>query len=210
MYRISLVKRISFLLLALLLAVGFASCGESSDAPETTAPPAISTDEDATTEPQSGEALVAYFSATGNTKAVAEQIAALTGAALYEITPVQPYTPEDLDYSNSGSRSSLEMNDPESRPEISGELPDLSGISVLYLGYPIWHGQAPRIMSTFVEGCDFDGVTIIPFCTSGGSGIGSSAETLAEQAGGGNWLSGERFSGGADEETVSQWLKTAG
>ena len=93
MYRISLVKRISFLLLALLLAVGFASCGESSDAPETTAPPAISTDEDATTEPQSGEALVAYFSATGNTKAVAEQIAALTGAALYEITPVQPYTP---------------------------------------------------------------------------------------------------------------------
>ena len=159
---------------------------------------------------QESRTLVVYYSASGTTQAIAEQIAALTGAALYEITPVQSYTPEDLDYSNSGSRSSLEMNDPESRPEISGELPDLSGISVLYLGYPIWHGQAPRIMSTFVEGCDFDGVTIIPFFTSGGSGIGSSAETLAEQAGGGNWLSGERFSGGADEETVSQWLKTTG
>lgn len=149
---------------------------------------------------------MAYFSATGNTKGIAEQIAGLTGGDLYEIIPAEPYTDEDLDYSDSQSRTSLEMDDPDARPEISSEAISISEYAVLYLGYPIWHGQAPRILSTFAESYDFDGLTIIPFCTSGGSGIGSSAEVLAEQAGSGSWLDGERFSAGAARETLADWI----
>ena len=137
---------------------------------------------------------MAYFSATGNTKGIAEQIAGLTGGDLYEIIPAEPYTDEDLDYSDSQSRTSLEMDDPDARPEISSEAISISEYAVLYLGYPIWHGQAPRILSTFAESYDFDGLTIIPFCTSGGSGIGSS------------WLDGERFSAGAARETLADWI----
>ena len=143
--------------------------------------------------------LVAYFSATGNTRAVAEKIAALTGGDLYEIVPAQPYTSEDLDWRNSQSRSSQEMDDPDARPEIAGSPVEMDGYGTLYLGYPIWHGQAPRILSTFVESCDLEGVRVIPFCTSGSSGIGSSADSLAEQAGGGAWLEGRRFDSGVPE-----------
>ena len=134
--------------------------------------------------------LVAYFSATGNTRAVAEKIAALTGGDLYEIVPAQPYTSEDLDWRNSQSRSSQEMD----------------GYGTLYLGYPIWHGQAPRILSTFVESCDLEGVRVIPFCTSGSSGIGSSADSLAEQAGGGAWLEGRRFDSGVPDSELQAWI----
>ena len=150
--------------------------------------------QDAESPAEGGKVLVAYFSATGNTKGIAEQIAGLTGGD------------EDLDYSDSQSRTSLEMDDPDARPEISSEAISISEYAVLYLGYPIWHGQAPRILSTFAESYDFDGLTIIPFCTSGGSGIGSSAEVLAEQAGSGSWLDGERFSAGAARETLADWI----
>ena len=124
----------------------------------------------------------------------------ITGGDLYEIIPSEPYTDEDLDYGNDQSRSSREMNDPAARPEISSEKIAVEEYTTLYLGYPIWHGQAPRIMDTFVEQYDFGGLTVIPFCTSGGSGIGSSAETLSELAGDGNWIEGQRFSSGVSEE----------
>lgn len=150
--------------------------------------------------------LVAYFSATGNTRAVAEKIAALTGGDLYEIVPAQPYTNEDLDWRNSQSRSSQEMDDPDARPEIAGSPVEMDGYGTLYLGYPIWHGQAPRILSTFVESCDLEGVRVIPFCTSGSSGIGSSAESLAEQAGGGAWLEGRRFDSGVPDSELQAWI----
>ena len=150
--------------------------------------------------------LVAYFSATGNTRAVAEKIAALTGGDLYEIVPAQPYTSEDLDWRNSQSRSSQEMDDPDARPEIAGSPVEMDGYGTLYLGYPIWHGQAPRILSTFVESCDLEGVRVIPFCTSGSSGIGSSADSLAEQAGGGTWLEGRRFDSGVPDSELQAWI----
>lgn len=150
--------------------------------------------------------LVAYFSATGNTRAVAEKIAALTGGDLYEIVPAQPYTSEDLDWRNSQSRSSQEMDDPDARPEIAGSPVEMDGYGTLYLGYPIWHGQAPRILSTFVESCDLEGVRVIPFCTSGSSGIGSSADSLAEQAGGGVWLEGRRFDSGVPDSELQAWI----
>lgn len=160
-----------------------------------------------TSSPEDGKVLVAYFSATGNTKGVAEQIAEYTGGDLYEIVPAEPYTAADLDYGNDQSRTSLEMNDPDARPEIGSEEISLGEYTTLYLGYPIWHGQAPRIMSTFVESYDFGGLTVIPFCASGGSGIGSSAQTLAEQAGGGNWLAGQRFSGGVSDADLQAWIE---
>lgn len=150
--------------------------------------------------------LVAYFSATGNTRAVAEKIAALTGGDLYEIVPAQPYTNEDLDWRNSQSRSSQEMDDPDARPEIAGSPVEMDGYGTLYLGYPIWHGQAPRILSTFVESCDLEGMRVIPFCTSGSSGIGSSADSLAEQAGGGAWLEGRRFDSGVPDSELQAWI----
>ena len=172
---------------------------------------------DTATAPQEGEepeqtatSLAVYFSATGNTQGIAEMIAELTGAELYEIQPQEPYTDEDLDYGNSESRTSIEADDPSTRPQIAEELPDLSGVTTLYIGYPIWHGQAPKILYTFVEGCDLDGITIVPFCTSASSGIGSSAENLAEAAGAGTWLDGERFSASASEDEVVQRLEELG
>lgn len=150
--------------------------------------------------------LVAYFSATGNTRAVAEKIAALTGGDLYEIVPAQPHTSEDLDWRNSQSRSSQEMDDPDARPEIAGSPVEMDGYGTLYLGYPIWHGQAPRILSTFVESCNLEGVRVIPFCTSGSSGIGSSADSLAEQADSGAWLEGRRFDSGVPDSELQAWI----
>lgn len=182
------------------------SAGNSSSRPVDESQSSPGESQDTESPAEGGKALVAYFSATGNTKGIAEQIAGLTGGDLYEIIPAEPYTDEDLDYSDSQSRTSLEMDDPDARPEISSEAISISEYAVLYLGYPIWHGQAPRILSTFAESYDFDGLTIIPFCTSGGSGIGSSAEVLAEQAGSGSWLDGERFSAGAARETLADWI----
>lgn len=101
----------------------------------------------------------------------------------------------------------MEMDDPDARPEIGSETISMEGYSTVYLGYPIWWGEAPRIMSTFVESHDFDGITVIPFCTSGGSGIGRSGDNLAEQAGNGTWLSGERFNGSVSEPEIQEWIE---
>ncbi len=169
------------------------------DGPEEAAPPP---------EARSG-VLVAYFSATGTTRGVAERIAALTGADLAEIIPAQPYTDEDLNYSDRTTRASAEQNDPDARPEIADDIP-LEGCTTLYLGYPIWWGQAPRILSTFVESHDFSGMTVVPFCTSGSSGIGSSGDTLAGQAGSGTWLQGRRFAAGVGDDALREWIEETG
>lgn len=112
-----------------------------------------------------------------------------------------------MNYNDSSSRATQEQNDPDMRPELGGEPIHLEGYTTLYLGYPIWWGQEPRILDTFVESQSFDGITVIPFCTSGSSGIGSSSQTLAELAGSGNWLEGQRFSAGASEEEVRNWIE---
>ena len=122
--------------------------------------------------------LVAYFSATGTTERVAKQIAAETGGELYEIVPAQPYTAADLDWNDRQSRSSVEMNDPKSRPALKEGKADIGSYDVIYLGYPIWWGVAPRIINTFIEANGLKGKRVMPFATSGGSGIEQSVEEL--------------------------------
>ncbi|MBR1457690.1 MAG: hypothetical protein IJ594_11105 [Oscillospiraceae bacterium] len=156
-----------------------------------------------------GNVLVLCFSATGTTKGVAEKIAALTGADLKEIEAAQPYTAEDLNYDDRATRATVEQNTPDARPEIANEI-SLDGYDTVYLGYPIWWGQAPRIMSTLVESRDFTGITVIPFCTSGSSDIGQSDDALAAQAGSGSWLQGRRFSGSVSEQELQTWIDETG
>lgn len=152
--------------------------------------------------------LVAYFSATNNTEKVAGLIATELNADLYEITPAIPYTAADLDYGNSNSRTSQEMNDPAARPAISGSLENMADYDVVFLGYPIWWGQAPKIISTFLEAYDFSGKTIVPFCTSSSSGIGSSATNLQDLTAEATWLAGQRFAGSASQAEVANWLNS--
>ena len=157
--------------------------------------------------PSTGDGiLVAYFSATGTTKRVAEKIAELTGADLYEIEPKNPYSDADLNWNDRSSRSTKEMDDPSVRPEIGSIDIDLFEYKTIYLGYPIWWGDAPRIMSTFVEKYKFDGIKVIPFCTSGGSGIGRSGSNLASLAGSGDWRRGERLNSSADTNNIQSFI----
>ncbi len=149
--------------------------------------------------------LVAYFSATGNTKSLAEYAADILDADLYEIVPKQPYTDEDLAY-YTGGRADNEQNDKSARPAISGSVQNMEQYNTIILGYPIWHGEAPRIISTFLESYDFSGKTILPFCTSHSSGIGSSASNLHSLTPNTSWLDGERFAAGTSKEEIEQWL----
>ena len=159
---------------------------------------------------EGGKALVAYFSATGNTEGVAKHIADATGATLYEIKPETPYTSADLNYSDSSTRATREQNDAAARHAISGSVENMADYDVVFLGYPIWWGQAPKILYTFVESYSFDGKTVIPFCTSGSNGIGSSATNLQKSASGADWLAGNRFSGGASRDSVVSWVNGLG
>ena len=149
--------------------------------------------------------LIAYFSATNTTKRIAEYLSDGLNADLYEIVPAVPYTSADLNYGDSSSRTSIEMNDPDSRPAISGSVANMEQYDIVFLGYPIWWGQSPRIISTFLESYDFSGKTIVPFCTSGSSGIGSSATNLHYLASSAQWLDGRRFSGNTSSSMVMEW-----
>jgi flavodoxin len=161
--------------------------------------------------PDEAKVLVAYFSCTGRTRSLAQHVAGALDADLYEIRPEVPYTEADLNYGDSGSRSTLEQNDAAARPPISGSVENMEEYDIVFLGYPIWWGQAPRIIGTFLESYDFSGKTIVPFCTSGGSGIGSSAENLralcSESA---TWLPGARFASGASRNDAVKWLNGLG
>ncbi len=154
----------------------------------------------------SNNILVAYFSATGTTKRVAEKIAELTDADIYEIVPLNQYSAADLDWHDNNSRSTKEMNDKNVRPEIGSDDIDISSYDTIYLGYPIWWGDAPRIMATFVEKYNFDGKKVIPFCTSGGSGIGRSGTNLGTLAGSGNFVNGERLNSSADTNNIQNFI----
>ena len=156
------------------------------------------------------DVLMAYFSATGNTENIAEHLVSILDADLYEIVPQVPYTSEDLNYSNSDCRANQEQNDPTARPAISGSVENLEDYEVIFLGYPIWWGDAPKILSTFLETYEFGGKTIVPFCTSGSSSIGGSVSDLEALTDGATWLEGQRFSGSASRESVSQWVGSLG
>ena len=202
-------KKILTILLALCLMLGMVACsGESTEETAVEENETESTAEQTEdTDGQTGkDTLVVFFSATGNTKGIAEKIAAIEDADLYEIKAAQEYTSEDLDWNDSESRSTKEQNDSSARPEIGSDPVSLEGYTTVYIGYPIWFGEEPRIMDTFVEAYDFDGITMIPFCTSGSSGNGNSGQNLAENAGSGNWLDGERFDAGASEEEIQSWI----
>ena len=161
-----------------------------------------------TPEPTGKEVLVVYFSATGTTKGVAEKIAAITDADLYEITAAVEYSSADLNWNDRNSRSTIEQNDRNARPEISSDPLNLEGYKTIYIGYPIWWGEAPRIMDTFVESYDFDESTMIPFCTPSSSGIGRSGKILEENAESGNWLDGKRFGGNVSENELREWISS--
>lgn len=152
--------------------------------------------------------LVAYFSATGTTEQVAQQAAEILDADLYEIIPEGPYTEADLAY-YTGGRADQEQDDPNARPAVNGSVEDMEQYDTVLLGYPIWHGQAPRIISTFLESYDFSGKTIVPFCTSHSSGVGSSADDLhALCPDNVTWTEGTRFASGTSSEEIQSWLQT--
>ena len=153
--------------------------------------------------------LVAYFSCTGTTKTLAGYAAEYLNADLYEIVPKQPYTDEDLAY-YTGGRADKEQNDPSARPAISGSVKNMEQYDTILLGYPIWHGQAPRIISTFLESYDFSGKSILPFCTSHSSDIGSSDTDLHSLVVNANWLKGKRFAAETAKEEIIQWVKEKG
>ena len=138
------------------------------------------------------DVLVAYFSATGTTKGVAEKIAAITGGDLYEIVPAEPYSDADLNWND---------------PEIGSEDITLEDYTTVYLGFPIWWGEEPRILDTFVEKYSFEDITVIPFCTSASSGIGHSGPNMEALAGNGTWLDGKRFDGSVSEADLQSWIE---
>ena len=210
-------KAITVLLLAALM-LALPACGQNPAAaasPAPTAAPAPAEAATAETPAQSPEEssaagariLVAYFSRTGNTRPLAEYAAELLHADLYEITAAEPYSDADINYNDPNSRTTHEQNDPSVRPAIDGAVEDMAQYDAVVLAYPIWWGQAPRILSTFVESYDFSGKTIVPFCTSGSSGIGRSAEDLkALCPDTASWVDGRRFAAGAFADLES-WLR---
>ena len=150
--------------------------------------------------------LVAYFSASGVTAKVAKKLADVTGADLFEIVPAVPYTRADLDWTDRNSRSSREMRDKSFRPAIA-ETTDTSKYGVIFVGFPIWWYVAPTIVYTFLESCDLQGKTIVPFATSGGSGMGNTAEELKVSCKGAIVKSGRRFRANVSEEEIADWAK---
>ena len=158
-------------------------------------------------EPESSKVLVVIFSRTGHTKPLAEYITEDLNADLYEIEAKVPYTDDDIKY-YTNCRADREQNDPSARPEIAGELPDVTGYDTVFIGYPIWHGQAPKIIYTFLEGVDLSGKTIIPFCTSHSSPLGTSAENLHPLAPDAAWMEGRRFAIGTTAGEISEWVKS--
>ena len=163
-------------------------------------------------DPAGGRVLVAYFSATGNTEAVAGYIAQATGGDLFEITPADPYTSDDLNWTDENSRVVYEYENPDERDtELASDTPDgWEDYDVIFLGYPIWWYDAAWPVDGFVEANDFTGKTVIPFCTSSSSGLGESGSRLAELAGAGDWLEGQRFPSGASQADVEAWVDGLG
>ncbi len=152
--------------------------------------------------------LVAYFSASGVTAKVARKLSKTIGADLYEIKPEVPYSSADLDWTNQKSRSSVEMNDPASRPAIAGKMEGMEQYDVVFVGFPIWWYVAPTIINTFLECYDFSGKTIVPFATSGGSGMGKTNERLGPSCPGATLLKGKMLNGSLDQEELKAWAQS--
>ena len=221
-------KRLFGCLLAGTMLLSLAACG-SNDSPaddqaaaqlqaETT-PPVDASEDTAAPEASAGEntadsgsVLVVYYSASGHTKTVAGYIAQATGGDIFEITPVEPYTDDDLNWSDSDSRVTREHED-ESLRDVeltTTEVENWDSYDTVFIGYPIWWGIAAWPVDGFVEANDFTGKTVIPFCTSSSSGLGESGELLAELAGTGDWQEGQRFRSSAGQADVDEWVDSLG
>ena len=188
-------KRLTALLMSLALALGLAGCSAPSSLE------GVDLD----------NALVVYFSATGNTGEAAGYIASITGADVFEIVPADPYTSEDLTWTDPESRVSTEHDARVAGETVAVELtqttPDnWDSYDTVFIGYPIWWGEAAWPVDTFVQSNDFTGKTVIPFCTSASSGLGESGQLLAELAGAGDWMEGQRFRSSVSESDVQTWL----
>ena len=223
-------KKLTALLLSVVLVLGLATCGSankpasSTTQPETSVPteqpatePAESSstapaESEPETQPETGKTLVVYYSASGNTARVAKDIAEAAGADLFEIVPTEVYTSDDLDWTNPDSRVSREHDDESLRdvPLTTTEVPDWDSYDTVFIGYPIWWGIAAWPVDTFVKNNDFTGKTVIPFATSSSSGMGQSGSLLADMAGTGEWQEGQRFSSGVSSDDVQSWVNGLG
>lgn len=159
----------------------------------------------ASTPSTSLDTAVVYFSCTGNTEKVAEKIATATGGPLLRIEPAILYSSADLNY-NSDCRANDEQNDPTARPALASPIPDISSFDAVYLGYPIWWSGAPKVILTFLEETDLAGKTVVPFCTSGSSGISGSMGALESAAPDSRWIEGQRFSASVSQQEIDAWV----
>ena len=224
-------KRTIALLAGFMCIMSFTACGDSNSSEELsensvteiTEPQPTSeisenksespeNSEDSLTENADGKTLVVYYSASGYTEKVAEYIADETSGDLFEIEPVNVYSDDDLDWTNHDSRVCYEHENPESRNVelVSIEVADWDSYDTVFIGYPIWWGEAAWVVDNFVKGNDFTDKTVIPFCTSSSSGLGESGKLLADMAGSGNWIDGERFQSGVAEDDVKAWVNSLG
>ena len=155
------------------------------------------------------KSLIVYFSCSGVTRRVAKKLSNVTNSELFEIMPEEPYTEADLDWRYKNSRSSIEMNNNNSRPKVKNKIENINDYDVIYLGFPIWWYVAPKIINTFLEQYDFSGKTIAPFCTSGGSGLGNTIYELKSSCTENtNWLAGKRFSSNVSDDEIKVWINT--
>ena len=223
-------KKLTALFLSLAMVLSLAACGasssEESNTPETSTPSSSSETQEPSAAPEStegpssqpetegeaGETLIVYYSATGNTEQVANYIANITGGDLFELEPAEPYTSDDLDWTDDNSRVSREYYDESLRDVelVADTVENWDSYDTVFIGYPIWWGIAAWPTDGFVEANDFTGKTVIPFCTSASSGLGESGELLAELAGTGDWQEGMRFRSSASEADVQEWIDSLG
>ena len=233
-------KKLTAILLSVLLVFSLAACGNNQQATDTTPEPSSEPVSETTSEPEKaeqssetssasqsenedntvdtdvestgGKTLIVYYSASGNTEEVANYIASATGGDLFEIVPTEIYTNADLDWTDDDSRVSREHDTEDERdvPLVSDTVDNWDEYDTVFIGYPIWWGIAAWPVDGFIKANDFTGKTVIPFCTSSSSGLGESGELLEEMAGTGEWLEGERFRSGASEETVRSWVEGLG
>ena len=221
-------EKLLTLSLAAVMALSLAACGgndssaddqSANQTQEEAAPPADTAENAAAPESSGdgaeaadGNVLVVYYSASGNTETAANYIAQATGGDIFEITPAEPYTSDDLNWTDENSRVSREHED-ESLRDVeltTTEVENWDSYDTVFIGYPIWWGIAAWPVDGFVEANDFSGKTVIPFCTSSSSGLGQSGELLAQLAGTGDWQEGQRFRSSASQEDINEWVDSLG
>ena len=215
-------KRLSSLLLACVMLFSLSACGQAAPSTEDEAQAPVETSQPTENTPTEetapadtaagGSVLVAYFSATGNTEAAAGYIADAANADLFEITPADHYTADDLNWTDPDSRVVYEYENPDARDiALATDTPEnWEDYDTVFIGYPIWWGIAAWPVSSFVEANDFTGKTVITFCTSSSSGLGESGDLLEELAGTGEWLDGQRFRSSVSEADVADWVNGLG